>query len=254
MAALRADTDLKAQGVSLIGLALNRRGFDRALEADVDEVNFVVVASETFNRRNQAASIAETMTQIGEAAALARLENLTFGVTIAAAFGCPFEGEVAETQISKLAAELSDIGVEEIALADTIGVGDPVAVERRIAPDEDGGAERAHPLSFPQYPQHRPRQRLRRVARRGVGAGHLDRRDRRLPLRARRHGQHTDRGHPLHVRADGRFHGIRLDRRHRGGGLAESAPWRRGPARHAWQGGLFPPEDRLSEPTPVDSA
>jgi hydroxymethylglutaryl-CoA lyase len=133
MAALRADTDLKAQGVSLIGLALNRRGFDRALTAAVDEVNFVVVASETFNRRNQAASIAETMAQIAGASALAAVERLTFGVTIAAAFGCPFEGEVPESRISALVTELAGMGVEEIALADTIGVGDPVAVERRIA-------------------------------------------------------------------------------------------------------------------------
>jgi hydroxymethylglutaryl-CoA lyase len=133
MAALRADTDLKAQGVSLIGLALNRRGFDRALTAAVDEVNFVVVASETFNRRNQAASIAETMAQIAGASALAAVERLTFGVTIAAAFGCPFEGEVPEARISALVTELAGMGVEEIALADTIGVGDPVAVERRIA-------------------------------------------------------------------------------------------------------------------------
>jgi hydroxymethylglutaryl-CoA lyase len=133
MAALRADTDLKAQGVSLIGLALNRRGFDRALTAAVDEVNFVVVASETFNRRNQAASIAETMAQIAGASALAAVERLTFGVTIAAAFGCPFEGEVPESRISALVTELAGMGVEEIALADTIGAGDPVAVERRIA-------------------------------------------------------------------------------------------------------------------------
>jgi hydroxymethylglutaryl-CoA lyase len=133
MAALRADTDLKAQGVSLIGLALNRRGFDRALTAAVDEVNFVVVASETFNRRNQAASIAETMAQIAGASALAAVERLTFGVTIAAAFGCPFEGEVPEARISALVTELAGMGVEEIALADTIGAGDPVAVERRIA-------------------------------------------------------------------------------------------------------------------------
>jgi hydroxymethylglutaryl-CoA lyase len=133
MARLRDQDDLKARNVSLIGLALNRRGFDRALAAGVDEVNFVVVASETFNRRNQGASIAETLAQIAEAAALGRLEGLRFGVTVAAAFGCPFEGEVPESQVARLAQEIADMGVQEIALADTIGVADPIAVERRVA-------------------------------------------------------------------------------------------------------------------------
>jgi hydroxymethylglutaryl-CoA lyase len=133
MARVRDGDDLRAKGVSLIGLALNRRGFDRALAAGVDEVNFVVVASETFNRRNQGAPIADTMRQLAEAAALARAEGLTFGVTVAAAFGCPFEGEVAEAQVAALVKEIAAMGVQEIALADTIGVADPIAVERRVA-------------------------------------------------------------------------------------------------------------------------
>ena len=132
MATLRGEGDLRAQGVSLIGLVLNRKGFDRALAAQVDEANFVVVASETFNRRNQGVSIAETMTQIADTAGLARLEGLKFGVTIGAAFGCPFEGEVAAAQVVALAREAAAMGVCEIALADTIGVADPVAVERLI--------------------------------------------------------------------------------------------------------------------------
>ncbi len=133
MARLRDADDLEARAVSLIGLALNRRGFDRALAAGVDEVNFVVVASETFNRRNQGASIADTMGQIAGAAVLARAEGLTLGVTVAAAFGCPFEGEVPQDQVVALVTEIAAMGVHEIALADTIGVADPVAVERRVA-------------------------------------------------------------------------------------------------------------------------
>ena len=108
---------------------LNRKGFDRALAAQVDEANFVVVASETFNRRNQGVSIAETMAQIADTAGLARLEGLKFGVTIGASFGCPFEGEVAGAQVVALAREAAAMGVCEIALADTIGVADPVMGE-----------------------------------------------------------------------------------------------------------------------------
>jgi len=53
-------------------------------------------------------------------------------VTIGAAFGCPFEGEVSEDQLRFVIEALAEAGVKEIALADTIGVGDPLAVERRI--------------------------------------------------------------------------------------------------------------------------
>ncbi len=132
MRGLRDEADLSARGVRLIGLVLNRQGFDRAAAAGVDEVNFVVVASETFNQRNQGASIAQTLGQIAEAVPLARQAGLGVGVTIAAAFGCPFEGEVGEAQIGRLAAEIGSFGVEEIAIADTIGVGDPAAVVRRL--------------------------------------------------------------------------------------------------------------------------
>lgn len=132
MSTLREGQDLRGEGVSLIGLVLNRRGLDRAIAADVDEVNFVVVASETFNGRNQGVPIAETLRQIAEAPAVARDAGLRLGVTIGAAFGCPFEGEVAQEHVVRIAAELASFGVEEIALADTIGVADPLAVERRF--------------------------------------------------------------------------------------------------------------------------
>ncbi len=132
MARLRGQQDLRARGVSLIGLVLNRRGLDRAIAADVDEVNFVVVASETFNARNQGVPISETLRQIAEAPQVARQAGLKLGVTIAAAFGCPFEGEVAVDHVARIAAELADYGVAEITLADTIGVGDPLAVETRF--------------------------------------------------------------------------------------------------------------------------
>ncbi len=129
---LKAEADLSTQGVRLIGLVLNRRGFDRAAVAGIDEVNFVVVASETFNQRNQGSSVAETLKQIGEAAPLAKQAGTGFGVTIAAAFGCPFEGEVGEDRVGAIATDLAAMGVPEIAIADTIGVGDPVAVTRRL--------------------------------------------------------------------------------------------------------------------------
>jgi len=132
MARLR-DTSVREKGARLAGLVLNRRGVDRALKAGVDELNFVVVASETFNQRNQGVRIAETLDQLKDIVPLARAEQLPLTVTIGATFGCPFEGEVPEAQVRRLVSRLADWQVEEIALADTIGVGDPLSVERRVA-------------------------------------------------------------------------------------------------------------------------
>ena len=121
-----------AQPVRLAGLVLNRRGVERALRAGIDELNFVVLASETFNRRNQGVGIEETMSQLQEIAPIVRGEGRLLTLTIGASFGCPFEGEVPEAQVVRLAGAGEALGVDEIALADTIGVGDPGRVERRI--------------------------------------------------------------------------------------------------------------------------
>jgi hydroxymethylglutaryl-CoA lyase len=133
MARLRGAGDLRAQGVTLIGLALNKRGFERALMSDVDEVNFVVGATESFNRRNQNAAIAQTMADFAAVMEVAKAERVRTGLTISVAFGCPFEGEVSQDAVAALAREAGAIGAAEIALGDTIGVADPLAVEALMA-------------------------------------------------------------------------------------------------------------------------
>jgi hydroxymethylglutaryl-CoA lyase len=106
--------------VSYSGLVLNRRGFDRAVAAGVDEVNCVVVASETFSARNQRMSVADSVDTVRDLVGDARAAGIAVSVTIATAFGCPFEGEVPESAVLGLAAQVAELGVDEIALADTI--------------------------------------------------------------------------------------------------------------------------------------
>lgn len=130
MSVLRGEADLRAEGVRLSGLVLNLRGAERALEAGVDELNFIVVASESFNQRNQGCAIAETLRQMEETA---RASTAPFTVTIGASFGCPFEGEVDPERVAALASAASAAGAWEIALADTIGVADPLSVEKCLA-------------------------------------------------------------------------------------------------------------------------
>ncbi|RMH46349.1 MAG: hydroxymethylglutaryl-CoA lyase [Alphaproteobacteria bacterium] len=114
-----------------IGLALNRRGFERALAAGLDEVNFVVVASDSFNRRNQGVGTAETIAAWAGIAAAAR-GRIAAGVTIGAAFGCPFEGEVPLSRLMEVVAAVAEHGPHEIALADTIGVATPRDIAERV--------------------------------------------------------------------------------------------------------------------------
>ncbi len=119
--------------VSYIGLVLNMRGYERALDSNIDEINCVVVASDTFNQRNQGATTEQTMTSINEIIKQASSTSLAVGVTIGATFGCPFEGEVPVSRVVELAGRLADMGFKEIALADTIGVAGPSDVSKVIA-------------------------------------------------------------------------------------------------------------------------
>ena len=118
----------RAEGVSYAGLVLNRRGLDRALSAGVDEVNVVVCVSDTFSRKNQSMSTDEAVRAAADVVAGARAVGLTTTVTLATAFGCPFEGEVDPARVAAVAREVSRSGPDELCLADTIGVGVPTQV------------------------------------------------------------------------------------------------------------------------------
>ncbi len=121
-------------GINRIGLVLNQRGLDRALATAVDEFNFVVGASEGFNRANQRASVTETMASIEEMLPVARDAGRTTTVTISVAFGCPYDGEVPVSDVVDLVERAEAAGADEIALGDTIGVAAPSDVAARIAP------------------------------------------------------------------------------------------------------------------------
>lgn len=119
-------------GTRYAGLVLNERGAERALNAGVDELHFAQAVTETFNRRNQSASVAESVAQFERIAALARRAGIYCTATIGASFGCPFEGLVAPDTVWALAERLSQAGAQEIVLADTIGAGVPSQVTTLI--------------------------------------------------------------------------------------------------------------------------
>ena len=123
----------RRDGVSYAGLVLNRRGLDRALRTGVDEVNVVVAVSDTFSWKNQNMSTEDAMRDAVSVVADARAAGLFSTLTLATAFGCPFEGEVPADRVVALAAEAARSGVQELALGDTIGVGVPSQVRELTA-------------------------------------------------------------------------------------------------------------------------
>lgn len=114
-----------------VGLVLNKRGVMRALATrengarGVDQIGCVIVASDTFGQKNQGQTIAEGLAETRDMLRFAKAEGIRAQVTISAAFGCPFEGEVKHDTVIAIAEELAIEAPEEIALADTIGVGTP---------------------------------------------------------------------------------------------------------------------------------
>ncbi len=122
----------RVAGVCYIGLALNRRGFERAVAAGCDEIGMAVMASDTFNRRNQGATTGESIAAWLAMAADARQAGRRAQVTISVAFGCPFEGEVHAAQVVEIARRVAEGRPREIALADTIGVAVPAQVAELV--------------------------------------------------------------------------------------------------------------------------
>ena len=116
-----------------IGLVLNERGARRALATAVDEIGVVCAASDTFGIRNQGLDASASLAMACNVVRLCREAGRDAQVTIAVAFGCPFEGAVDPARVVTMAREIAAAGAIEIAVADTIGVARPGEVERLVA-------------------------------------------------------------------------------------------------------------------------
>lgn len=142
MAEVRDDPRLTS-----IGLVLNRRGLDRAIAAGCDEVTVVVVCSDGLAVRNQGVDTAAQVTAWQAMAADARSAGLATTVILAAAFGCPFDGEVPTARVLETARGVLESPPDELAIADTIGVGVPAQVRALVTGLRELDAEiplRAH--------------------------------------------------------------------------------------------------------------
>jgi len=114
--------------VQYVGLVLNRAGFDRAAAAGCCEIGMAVFTTDSFNQRNQGTTSAGSLRAWRDISAAAHAAGIRAQITISAAFGCPFEGEVPPSRVVELAREAAEGAPFEIAIADTIGVGVPSQV------------------------------------------------------------------------------------------------------------------------------
>ncbi|HEU5085764.1 MAG TPA: hydroxymethylglutaryl-CoA lyase [Acidimicrobiales bacterium] len=120
-------------GVVRWGLALNVRGAQRALSADLRHLQYVVSVSDTHSRHNAGASTDDAVAGLREVVALAAPAGAAVEVTLATAFGCPYEHRIDPARVVDVAERCVEAGVTSVGLADTIGVAIPKEVTALIA-------------------------------------------------------------------------------------------------------------------------
>ena len=125
------------EDVSYIGLIMNERGLDRALSTTIGEIGMVVVASDTYNRKNQGVGTDESVAAWRSIAKRAQENGLRANVMISSAFGCPYEGEVGLERVVELAKQVIEADPAELGIADSIGVAVPAQVTELLGAVRD---------------------------------------------------------------------------------------------------------------------
>jgi len=115
-------------GITYSALVPNDKGLERALAAQADKVAVFTAASETFNRKNINASIAESIARFKPVVAGARAAGLPVRGYVSTAFYCPYEGAITPAQVLPVVAELIALGIDDISIGDTIGKAVPADV------------------------------------------------------------------------------------------------------------------------------
>ena len=112
-------------GVRYPVLVPNAKGMERALAAGAREVAVFTAASETFNKKNINATIAESLERFKPVVTLARARDVRVRGYVSTAFGCPYEGKVAPAAVLDVSRRLVEMGIDEVSVGDTIGVATP---------------------------------------------------------------------------------------------------------------------------------
>ncbi len=130
----------RVTGVRYECIVPNAKGAERAVQAGVDKIGIFISATETHNQSNVRMSIADSLHQIQGVVDVATAAGVSLKGSVAVAFGCPYEGEVLIDQVFRVIRGYYELGIREILLGDTTGMGNPVRVGRMV---------RAIPREFP---------------------------------------------------------------------------------------------------------
>ncbi len=123
----------KHPGISYPVLVPNERGMEKALALGVQEIAVFTAASDLFNQRNINCTIQESIDRFKPVIALAQTHQIKVRGYISCVLGCPYQGSIAPEAVVAVMQQLLDLGVAEISLGDTIGVGTPKQTERVLA-------------------------------------------------------------------------------------------------------------------------
>lgn len=104
-----------------VALALNRKGYQRAIEARVDWICYVTAATETMSLRNANTNVADGIEMTKQCIADAHAAGVKVRASIAVCWVCPYEGDVQKDRVLEIARELAAAGADEIAFNDTVG-------------------------------------------------------------------------------------------------------------------------------------
>ena len=119
-------------GVRYSVLTPNLQGYQSAVLSQPDEIVVFGAASEAFSQKNINCSIAESIERFRPVVQAAVAAGIAVRGAISCAVGCPYEGEIAPERVEMVARLMSDIGVQHVGVADTIGVGTPLKVQRAL--------------------------------------------------------------------------------------------------------------------------
>jgi hydroxymethylglutaryl-CoA lyase len=119
-------------GVRYSVLTPNLQGFEAALKSKPNEIVVFGAASEAFSQKNINCSIAQSIERFAPVVQAARAAGIYVRGAMSCAVGCPYEGDIAPERVAYLAALMKGIGVQHVGVADTIGVGTPLKVQRAL--------------------------------------------------------------------------------------------------------------------------
>ncbi len=119
-------------GVVYSALVPNVRGAELALASGADELELVVSASETHNRKNVRRSVGESLVAAGELVELAHGAGVAVEAIVSTAFGCPYEGDVPPERVAQIAGHLVDAGADRLSFGDTTGMATPRRVHELL--------------------------------------------------------------------------------------------------------------------------